>query len=487
MADQTTQPVTQSPTTAETPASAEQPAAAPVEPTTGPEADLQIRDLHEQAKKAIEDEIGAASVQWLLSYEKDLADPDKQAAAETALGQRLDEMQARYQTDPLIANLPEAMSDLRRLINNGLLKDFPTEPQTGYRDARKEVLTSLMNVMLRGHIKGGALDLLLKGGIRYRQEPRTNTDHNVDWVGYYDPTSKTVEVYPRLFKITDQENGQPGEIEARTETTMLHELAHAYDQADGLLFNNAALRAIAQSPESQVRPDKITDIEWRTFQRMLLNPKQAQPWLPRYISAKLEGYATGQRTPEASYELIAETKTEWFRIFLETDGSFGNFMLKLLENCSFVQHHLEQRQQPGYVPKPLANSEVVRALADFTNNLKVTQHPEAIGQQIGDFMATHLNQPELQPFHEQITDLFLLGASLYLRFSALRGTTRLEDGQIVDRRDVITKNLQDGRYADSGGSGWHDTADVGASARRAKEQTIWHVILEAIFDFPGFS
>lgn len=493
MADATTQqPTTQpaaippTPPPVEKPAALEQPPRPEAQPSAeGSDVELQVKTSEAEGKKAVEDEIGAFAVQEFLAMEKVLADPNTNAQAEAALTKTLGFIQEKYQGDPVVANLPEALKDLRLLVSANLLKGFPTEPQPGYRDARREVLVSLMNVMLRGHLNAEEMQYLVKNGIVYREEPRENTDHNVEWVGYFDAQTKTIEVYPRLFKIVSEEDQKAGHIEARTEATLLHELGHAMDGADGLVFPNADLRAIADHPEGQTRPQGLTDIEWRTFQRMLMSPDQARPWLPRYISAKLESYGTQQRSAETNYELITETKTEWLRIFMETDGSFGNFMLKLLENCSFVQHYLEQRQQPGYVPKPLAGGEVARALYNFANNLQVSQHPETIEAEIRTFMATHLNDPQFEPYHDQITDIFLLGSSLYLRFSRMRGKVQLPTGQIVDRRKSVSQALGQGKYADNPNMpGFRDSAGVGHTGSRPKEQSIWNVIIAAILDFP---
>ncbi len=472
----------------EKPAAIERQAAAEGSPVVdAATTQLQQEAREKLGKEMVEFEIGSAVVQWFLVYESDLLNPDKQGAAQEQLQKVFAEIHEKYKTDPLIDNLPEATRDLIDIVKSGTLKDFPTETPAGYRDARNEVLVSLMNVMLRGHLNGAVIKHLVSGGINYREVPRDNSDHTVDWVGYFDATTKSIEVYPRLFKIAEGD-----EVEGKTDSTLLHELAHAMDTADGLLFPNKSLQELAANPGKEQRPDGLTEIEWRTFQRMLTQPiENVGPWLPPYISAMLTEHKKNpptepQALQKANYELINETKTEWARIFTQSDGTFGNFMAKLLENCTFVQNHLDKRNQPDFVRGSLLSGDIAKALSDFTNSLDPRQHPDSIEGEIKTFMAAHLKNPNGTPLdlalQQQITNMFLLGSSLFLRFSRLRGKMQLADGRQVDKRDSVATALKDGKYSDTGyfGAG-RDTAGVGRTANN-KDESIWMVIWAAIVD-----
>ena len=279
-----------------------------------------------------------------------LLQPDKFSTKEGTLKTIADRAQEKLTadgTDLQGLTVHQALEEFHVYLQSGGETKVITQLQNLPENQRLPVERELLGLMLRGHVSGEVMNLILGGGFQTKEQP-DQTDPNSD-LGIAFAT-----LHPTVGKILGHIDlflkNLPEQFDIRLLT--LHAIAHALILAPvrgGLIYRTEDLSRLLQialaEPTSQItpqadsgRPSTLDTREILILHRAMGdgNRDVIKPFETPYIVSLLDAL---DRNPAETLRatVLNEMLAERLAAYLASDGSLADFLHKRLLNASAVQ------------------------------------------------------------------------------------------------------------------------------------------------------
>lgn len=318
--------------------------------------------------------------------------------------------------------------------------------------AKALIVEETFTLMLKGHTGADALRTIVNHLTAEEFTKPANAPQDLETFGVaiHDAAGFSIKIDPNFAsKIRGPEDTSPEAQENRELFRYLlrHEVSHGMiAKLKSNFYANVEFKALVDSPNTDV--NGLGNHEQTVFRRAISDDPQ-----DRARAGRFESFATAQHiqqlqqsnTRETKLYLLEEMLTERLNLFLESDGTPADFILKRLEHSEMFRRMKETRA-PGTVDGSTPEAQHFQKLETILRqgkrerwpNEKLVPELQAWSQSLSSEMESN---PQAKEFFEDF-DLFLLeSAALHGRFSR---TLRGPDGKpfiLQSKEEGYRKNL----------------------------------------------
>lgn len=477
---QTTPPPVNPPPTTETPSREILPSQEGERPPTGQEAppselELTIEGLNQLGDEATTEQMAATFASLLLAHNRQPG--NEHLVADIA---SISDEKIRGQMETLRTELTELYDTEGKSL---WLSGFETAP----KGAEAQILAGVSSLILKGQMNAKLLTALVSGGIEFAQTNQYKRRHeSIDEIAHFFPpggdhAGSRIVFYQTAFG----DNMDPARV-------LYHELGHALLLQNGLIYELDDFRSPSQTGPTPTSPEmnsvenpapRLDQSEWTMFSTAFNQPARQRPWETPYIAQLLDELAKpGAADAKLHKHILEEMLAERVRLYLESDGSLGDFVKKRLINSTAIQNKTNVTPEQAAVAAPMKSIALSldAMLGELTGASSTSpSYLEMLHQFVDQAAADGTLPDNLQlPLKGFLTESY----QLHRRFSRLMGAeghTALL--RVMESRPAIPSEYPLGGDWETGEPVFLGQRPAGAP-RINKDKTLWKWVMEAFSD-----